>query len=195
MSNGKKIENKYENPIDIILIKIIMTFNQFFYKLNFTPNMITTLSLLLSVYGIYMIYVGSYRIGAILYFIGYMFDCMDGNYARKYNMTSEFGDYYDHISDATKIFLLALCIYLIKINYKTKLLFFSFTTIMLLLTLSHLGCQEQIKERNDKSVLELFKVLCKNPKYIYITRYFGCGTIQLLTTLFIFNIKFIDRLF
>lgn len=195
MSDGKKIEDKFENPIDILLIKISGMLNPLFYKLNFTPNMITTLSLLLSVYGIYMIYIGSYRVGAILYFIGYLFDCMDGNYARKYNMTSEFGDYYDHISDMTKIFLLALCIYLIKIKSKTKIFFFLFTTIMFLLTLSHLGCQEHIKNKNDKSVLELFKVLCKNSNYIYITKYFGCGTTQLLIASFIFNIKFIDRFF
>lgn len=43
------------------------------------------------------IYVEKYKIGTILYYIGYFFDCMDGNYARTYKMTSDFGDKYDHI--------------------------------------------------------------------------------------------------
>ena len=29
-------------------------------------------------------------------------DCLDGFYARKYNMTSQFGDYLDHLSDVFK---------------------------------------------------------------------------------------------
>ena len=32
------------------------------------------------------------------YIIQYFFDTMDGNFARKYNQTSDFGDKLDHIS-------------------------------------------------------------------------------------------------
>ena len=41
----------------------------------------------------------NYIISAILYLTRYIFDCIDGFYARKYNMTTVFGDWYDHISD------------------------------------------------------------------------------------------------
>ena len=35
-------------------------------------------------------------------FVGYFFDCMDGHFARKYNMVTEFGDMYDYITDLSK---------------------------------------------------------------------------------------------
>lgn len=194
-NTGKKIEDEYENPIDIILIKISQKLGPVFYKLNFTPNMITTLSLLSTLIGIYYIYNGSYRIGAVLYFIGYFFDCMDGNYARRYNMTTKFGDYYDHIGDMTKILFLVICIYSIKIKKKIKLLLITITFIIGLLTLSHLGCQEKIKNNNDISVLEMFKILCSKSENIKYTKYFGCGTSQLFISLFIFNIEFINHAF
>jgi len=40
-----------------------------------------------------------FALSAFSYLISYMFDCWDGYYARKYNMESKFGDYYDHVSD------------------------------------------------------------------------------------------------
>ena len=51
------------------------------------------------------IYVEQFQIGAILYYIGYFFDCMDGNYARTYKMTSNFGDKYDHSFSALKVLI------------------------------------------------------------------------------------------
>jgi len=195
MNNGKKIENKYEDPLDVYLIYIGNQLGKIFIKLNFTPNMITTLSLISTLIGIQYIYVGQYKIGAILYYIGYFFDCMDGNYARTYNMTSDFGDKYDHIGDAIKIIYLVICLYLLKIKKCTKVVFIIASFILGTLSLIHLGCQEKIKNRDDKSVLEIFKILCRDPNNIIYTRYFGTGTSQLFITLYIFFMKSIDNIF
>ena len=192
---GKKIEDEYENPIDIILIKISYELSPLFFKLKLTPNMITTLSLLFTLIGINYIYNGSYKIGSIFYFIGYFFDCMDGNYARRYQMVSEFGDYYDHIGDTIKILFLLMCLYLIKIKKIIKIYFIIIMIVFGILTLGHMGCQEKQKNEKDKSVLEIFKKLCSNSDNIIYTKYFGCGTSQLIISLFIFNIKFIEKIF
>ena len=61
--------------------------------------------------------------------------------------------------------------------------------------MQHLGCQEKIKDKQDKSVLEIFNILCSNKNFIKYTKYYGCGTTQLIISLFIFNIKFINKLF
>tara|TARA_B100000029_G_C17248130_1_gene841695 strand:- start:75 stop:659 length:585 start_codon:yes stop_codon:yes gene_type:complete len=193
--DGKKIADRYENPFDIYLIKIGSQLGKVFIKLNITPNMITTLSLISTLIGIQYIYVEQYKIGAILYYIGYFFDCMDGNYARTYNMTSNFGDKYDHIGDGIKVIFLIICLYLLKINKCTKVLFVIISFMLGIISLIHLGCQEKIKKSDDKSVLDIFKFLCLDPNHIIYTRYFGTGTVQLFITIYIFFMKFIDNIF
>ena len=194
MNNGRKISRDNENPIDNILYDISGEVIKVFKIFNFTPNMITTISLLITLIGINNIYNGNYKIGAILYFIGYLFDCMDGNYARTYNMTSKFGDYYDHISDLMKIIILIICLYLLKIKRKTKILFIIIFLIFILLSFIHLGCQEKNNnEVNDDTILKYLKPLCINKENIIYTRYYGVGTLQMIISLFIFNIKFINN--
>ena len=46
---SRKIPNIYENPFDIFLINICEMMNPYFKKLNFTPNGITTLSLIFGI--------------------------------------------------------------------------------------------------------------------------------------------------
>jgi phosphatidylglycerophosphate synthase len=47
---------------------------------------------------------------------GYFLDCVDGNLARKYNQTSVFGAYFDHLSDLTvHTLLIVYVMYHIKI--------------------------------------------------------------------------------
>lgn len=45
----RKIPRNYENPIDSILIDICDYIGPFLYKLHVTPNMITSISLILGI--------------------------------------------------------------------------------------------------------------------------------------------------
>ena len=103
--SGRKIEEKYENPFDNIIIDFAEKINPIFKKFNFTPNMLTTLSLIFGILSPYFIYIKYYNLAAFFYLLSYMFDCFDGNYARKYNMVTDFGDLYDHIGDLFKYIL------------------------------------------------------------------------------------------
>ena len=47
-----------------------------------TPNKLTTISLIIGIYGIYLISVKNYKMAVIYIFIGYMFDCFDGNFMK-----------------------------------------------------------------------------------------------------------------
>ena len=192
MNNGKKVESKYLDPIDNILYNIAYDLGKIFIKLNITPNMITTMSLLFALTGIYKIYNQDYKIGAVLYFIAFFFDCMDGGYARTYNMTSKFGDKYDHFSDWLKALLLIICILLLKIKNETKILLAIISIIFAILSSLHLGCQERIKKNSD--VLQFLTKICPNEKYINYLQYFGFGTAHLVICSFIFNIKYINKL-
>ena len=50
----------------------------------------------------------------LFFFISQVFDVFDGYLARRYNMSSKFGDYFDHIADAIKTILL---FYILFIKY------------------------------------------------------------------------------
>lgn len=94
-----KIPLEYEDPIDNIFYKWSDQLCPFFKKYNFTPNMITTLGLFSTLFMIYLIVNQQCQFATLFYIIAYFFDCMDGCFARKYKMTSKYGDYYEHIVD------------------------------------------------------------------------------------------------
>lgn len=178
----RKIEKDNENPLDDYLIEISDNISPYFYKFNYTANDITTLSLISGLICIYLLFNEYYLLSGIFYFIGYFFDCMDGNYARKYNQVSKFGDMYDHFKDIT-VFLLVM--YAIYTKVRHPITVFSIITILSILSLIHIGCQEKIYQKNESKTLEFTKELCKDEKMIKITKYFGCGTMNLAVALII----------
>ena len=189
--DGRKIKRARENPIDNILIDLSVYLGKPLSKYSFfTPNVFTTMSLVISLVGIYLIYNEIYKIGAILVFIGYFFDCLDGNFARAYNMVTHFGDLYDHISDLVKYILLFIVILMAKLNEKTKIVFIILVIITQILNAIHIGCQEKFYDQ--ESVLTNFTGMCHNRANIVWTRYVGTGTLQFLTCLFVFNIIIIN---
>jgi phosphatidylglycerophosphate synthase len=191
MDNGLKIPPKFENPIDNVLIYICNSLNAIFFKLNLKPNILTTFSLLITLGGIYLISNRNFKVGSVLIFIGYFFDCADGNFARKYNMVSKFGDYYDHISDVFKLLLLALILYKLKLKKNNKFILLIIAIIFMLLLVMHMGCQE--KYYNKKSSLDVLKPLCIKKEHIKITRFGGCGTFFLVICVYLFFLKEIDK--
>ena len=82
----------------------------FFHKLNFTPNMITILSLIFSLLSIYFLFEDKKIFFVLFYLIGFLFDCMDGRMARKYNQGSIYGMMLDMVCDISKVILLILVI-------------------------------------------------------------------------------------
>ena len=65
-----------------------------------SPNFLTTLRNILVIYIYYSIIKKKYfhNQGLLVILVGIL-DILDGCYARDYNMTTSFGDWYDHISD------------------------------------------------------------------------------------------------
>jgi phosphatidylglycerophosphate synthase len=184
----RKIAQNIENPFDNIFIGIFEDMSEFYKKLNFTPNMLTTLSLFFGLACCYLLYKGNNTLAMIFWIIAYFYDCADGYFARKYKMTTKFGDVYDHISDTTKIVLLLYVMYNVNKNtFKTTLpIIITFS----MLSLVHLGCQEKIYNNNDESVtINKLKILCPNSKYIKFTKYFGTGTLTMAVAYLIYNYK------
>ena len=191
--SGRKIKREYENPIDNLIIDTTGALNPIFYKLHFTPNILTTISLIIGLLSSLLIYKKYYISGGILFFISYMFDCYDGNFARKYNMASDFGDLYDHIGDLIKFSAFIYVFLKIKhISLKKIKRIILILIILGVLMLWHLGCQElnyKINKNSNKSVLNKFEVLCYKKEHIKYSRYFGCGTFAFFISIYIIFIR------
>lgn len=52
-----------------------------------TPNQITFLSLVFALIGSYFYCKNNFYLSIICFIVSYYLDCVDGHYARKYNMT------------------------------------------------------------------------------------------------------------
>ncbi len=184
-----KLSDQYENIFDIYIYKFIDSHLHIYKQLGLTPNMVTSLSLISGIISAYMIHNKKYKIAGILFLIAYYFDCVDGKLARKYNMVSKFGDYYDHISDVFKLLLIIYVLY--KDNFET----FKYTSIIIILLsilcLYQMGCQQviysDIQQTQESPTLDIFKPSKEScMSNIHNTKYFGCGTFYIILSLIIF---------
>lgn len=186
----RKIPAKYENPLDHILISIADKICPTFKKFGFTPNMITTLSLIFGLFAIVFLWKGYLVLFIVFYIISYFFDCLDGHYARKYNMVTKLGDCYDHLKDIIIAILSLVIIYIKAKNKHNSKLIAIILAIFIVFTFMgyvHLGCQEKYYEKtegkNESCTLSPGKLLCPgNPnENLPYTRWFGMGTWVLVT--------------
>ena len=113
----RKLPNCIDNPIDTMLVDIADVIDPYFKAIGMTPNMITTLGLISALISIYKLCSKQYKLAALFFLLSYFFDCMDGNFARKYNMVTDFGDYYDHSVDIFKsVIIYFLLFYNLYVN-------------------------------------------------------------------------------
>jgi phosphatidylglycerophosphate synthase len=174
-----KIDSEYENPFDIIMLKIVENTDGIYKRLNLTPNHITTLSLIFGILSAQELYKNNRILSVIYILIAYYYDCMDGYYARKYKMVTTFGDYYDHFSD---IFKFGLLFYIMYLKDSEKLIkYIPFLLVVLFFNFFHLGCQEKLHDLEDhQPFMELVEKICPNGKWAKYTRFVGCGTALLV---------------
>ena len=178
---GIKILESQNHPFDVFLYKIIRHITPTFKKLNFTPNFITLLSLVFSVIGIYLFYKQKLLpLASFLLLVGYLCDCWDGYFARKYNMVSRFGDYFDHGSDIIKYILYIVVLFKLKRNNEHFIKYMIAIGVLSFLLLIQLGCEEKIYNKsNESETLKLTKLLCPDKKMIHVTKYFGAATLKI----------------
>ncbi|HEY4110228.1 DUF4833 domain-containing protein [Puia sp.] len=127
MSTRKKLQlgiYKVINPLVRLLI-----------RMGLTPNMVTTIGLILNI-GVAIIFISGAEegrrgdlsyvgwAGALILFAG-LFDMLDGQVARLGNMSSQFGALYDSVLDrySELILFLGICYYLVAHHYFVSSLF------------------------------------------------------------------------
>ena len=87
-------DNYIFNPMSDYLLPIFRYF-------NLSPNQITVLSSLFNMSALVFYIIDSIYISSLLYFIGYLLDCIDGRYARKYNLESNYGMMLNQVTNIT----------------------------------------------------------------------------------------------
>lgn len=178
---GCKIDQLNENPIDNVLVDIGCAFTPLYELLQFTPNTLTTFSLLFGMYSVWCLYNNYLFLFVISYMTSYYFDVVDGLFARITNQCTQFGDLYDHAKDIA-VGVLVLTVLHLKYN-----LFSSYFVILgFILAMAgsgiQLGIQENLtKKEHSSDALYMFKILANYvpTKYIVYTRWFGTGTLSL----------------
>jgi hypothetical protein len=101
--------------------------------------------------------------------------------ARKYKMTSKFGDLYDHITDVTVGLSLAYVAYT-KFKHKLILPLILMIGIMTLFMQTHVGCYQKFyleTNKKEQESIDILSELCIDKNNIKWTRYFGPGTYTL----------------
>ena len=186
-----KIDSIYECPFDVYLLKFIDTHLDFYYKNGFTPNMITTIGIIFGLLSMYCILNTHYKTASFLFLVAYYFDCVDGKLARKYNLQTNFGDYYDHFGD---IFKIIIVLYALHKTNPEKFSEIKFLLIILaLLMIIHLGYQEVIYNKNESPTLSFSRYFADRDDTpettIQYTKYCGCGTFILILIILIFTWK------
>jgi len=188
----RKIPAEYENPIDNFFIDISEKVSPAFRAMKMTPNAITFMSLIFGILSIYCLYTNHIIAFSIFYLISYFFDCLDGYYARKYKMTSKFGDYFDHIKDVL-VFIGLLVVFIIK--FRKCMNWYSWVIIGVIMTIAtfgmlrQLGCQEiwySRKKKSESESLSFNTKFCKNvdvEKEMKKQRWLGCGVFTIITIL------------
>jgi len=186
---ARKIPSEHENPIDDVIIELADRTDDIYRYYDMTPNNITTISLFCGILTAYLIYIDQYALATLTYLLSYYYDCMDGNYARKYNMVSEYGDYYDHFNDT---FRHALIIAVMYSKDREKAIFvLIILVIFTLLCAVHLGCQEKLsKSKKKQPLLDMTKLLCPYPNMINYTKYVGCGTAAIVMAIMILTFPY-----
>lgn len=185
----RKLPYHLENPIDNVLIDLAEWVSPFFKKVRCTPNTITTLSVACTLFSMYLFQSGMYTVSGITSFIGYFFDCLDGHFARKYDMVTEFGDMYDHVSDMGK---LALNIGMVASKVGSSFVYhFSVFFVLYMMCTIHLSYQESYYGKNDSKFLAPLKGLFGGvpEKMLKWTRYVGCGTFNAVYAMYLISFK------
>ena len=112
MKNNNKYDSNQESILDVYVYLPIANFLlPYLNSLQITPNMVTCLSTISTLFSIYFFYYNNLYC-LIFYFLGYLLDAVDGKLARQYDMVTIFGMMFDMISDnLTNIPLIFIFLY------------------------------------------------------------------------------------
>ena len=182
---GTRIPTDLENPYDNIMYFLGSYALLTLKRLGMTPNTLTIIGAIFVVGSLTSMYYGYFLLAAMMYAVAYWFDCIDGQFARHFKMTSPFGEKLDHSVDLLfRNAGLSLVILLIRIPLTYKVVFFLIYFTLSVLVIYNMNCQQNyyyhISNSADKDDMntKMFASACKrdSARKLSIARYFGPGS-------------------
>ena len=183
---SRKLPYYFDDPVDNIILFTTDPLIPILNKLCLTPNMVTTISLICSIGSSYYIIKNNWKIASTLHVLSYVLDCMDGPLARRFNMLSKFGDWYDHISDYIGIIMLFISLYYVKASNLKG--FGIGSSLFWIGTCYHYSAQQLYSNSTSQS-LDILKYLVGTKEHaeniLPYTRFFGAGIYTLCVSLYL----------
>lgn len=182
--DGRKVSAEIENPIDNILIYFSEIISPGFKKIGFTSNGLTTISLLLGSASLYHLYNHDLTKFTLYASFSYLFDVMDGYYARKYNMMTQFGDKYDHFKNIIMVLIGVFIVYK-QYGIHSHPILIVIGLVLMVLGLINAGCQEKLKtNQKQDDILKILDPVTPNTNncsdYARYLKYFGSGSLVVI---------------
>lgn len=171
---NNKIDKQYQNVLDQYMMHLVELTEPIYKKYNFTPNELTTLSLVFGLLCIFFILSKSPILASICIFLSYYYDVLDGYYARKHNMETKIGYHYDYLSDFIVIVGISSAIRGVYENRSSMINIMS--TLLNILIYINIGCQEKKLGKKNESITGVLQNFCYDEKLMYISKYFTKST-------------------
>jgi CDP-diacylglycerol--inositol 3-phosphatidyltransferase len=192
-----KLPVEYENPYDAVLLSFTADLLPLAWHTGHTPNIITTYSFVCCLISRWCLWKDHIAAFFVFHHLAYFFDCMDGQMARRYNMTSRFGDLYDHCTDLIGDVLLVVIVWL-KYRHVIRaghVLLVIFMFGMLVVSMGCQQCYHKPRREVDKEEesLDRYIGLCWTSESIRWTRFFGAGSWQLVTSFLVLHLHLLAR--
>lgn len=89
---GNKASDNHYDMVDRAILHMGDRYAmEFFHRTGHTPNVITTYAVVFKFLACYALWKENIKVFVLSVMLAYIFDCFDGQYARRYNMVTEFG--------------------------------------------------------------------------------------------------------
>lgn len=123
------------------------------------PNIFTACSFVSRVVSLYNLVNDRFEIAAGTFLLGYMFDCLDGYYARKYDKCTTFGCYFDHTND-----LLTSLLFFVVVLKKGM-----YITATLLLLMGVFAVNQAVYDESlYNNYTPFFELLCRSTSGLHV---------------------------
>lgn len=163
-----------DNIFDAFIKKNFDKLYPLFKKMYIKPNHLTLIGLICGLLGVYYLYKNNLNYFTILWLLSLLFDIIDGDYSRKYNLSTKFGKWFDIISDLIRsvaLFIIFYKLYDIKNIIKNNKIIM---LLLLLLTINgyfYLSCY---KKKTKQDYIDVCFLNEKNlDKYLQYSTLFG----------------------
>lgn len=185
---GSKLPQRFENPLDWLLIKALVPMMPVVHALGITPNMLTAASALCAAASLYFMVKGRIVLALVLWGFNYIFDLADGLKARLFDEQSAQGDRLDHSSDVASVLgLYAVIAWKVgsplKVAWSLRRAWPLVVEVLLVvLGLQHFQCQERYSQARTSQYIPVEGIdvsRCKDVDAMRWTRWFGIATVTL----------------